>query len=101
MGSAVSSEMVFATRSDELVHHTTDAVQSSLLRPLGSDSPLCLQRGHVHQSTPMRSLCEEYVALTGCQSCHSQLVHQACLKIAQPLLRSTGSSARAMPVVPL
>ena len=26
--------MVFATRSDEHVHHTTDAVQSFLLRPL-------------------------------------------------------------------
>ena len=37
-------EMVFATRLDEHVHHTTDAAQSPLLRPLGSGSPLCLQR---------------------------------------------------------
>ena len=43
-GPAVSSDMVFATDCDELVHHTIDATQFSLLRSPGFWSPLCLRR---------------------------------------------------------
>ena len=57
------------------VHHTTEAVQSSLLRSPGFWLSTLPTERHVHgKHTNDVAVLKEYVALTGCQSCHSRLV---------------------------
>merc|ERR1712012_1237169 len=57
------------------VHHTTEDVQSSLLRSPGFWLPTLPTERHVHgKHANDAAVLKEYVALTGCQSCHSRLV---------------------------
>ena len=57
------------------VHHTTEDVQSSLLRSPGFWLPTLPTERHVHGNHAKdAAVLKEYVALTGCQSCHSRLV---------------------------
>ena len=69
------------------VHHPIVAVQSSLLRPLGSSSPRCLQRGMLTENTSKMLLC-----LESCQSCHSRPAFSGMSKIAHPLLNLCAGS---------
>ena len=92
--------MVFATRSDELVHHTTDAVQSSLLRPPGSGSPLCLQRGMLTENTS-KHLCVKrargpLVSMSPLASWPLSGVSVDCASTLESVCASTGHSAWAL-----
>ena len=102
---AESSEMVFATRSDEFVQHTTDAVQSSLLRPPGSGSPLCLHRGmfteHANEVV-IKVRGSHQLSVLPLAACASSGVSEACaatLEKYRPL--STDDASRASPELTL
>ena len=80
------------------VHHTSEVVQSFLLKSPGFWLPTLPTERHVHGKHANEvAVLKEYVALTGCQSCHSRLVPLSGLsEDAHPRLRSTGPSARAI-----
>ena len=79
------------------VHHTTDAVQSSLLRSLGFWlSTLLIERPAHGKLVKDAVVLKEYVALQ-LSVCHSRLgLFLVCQKIAHPLLNlSAGSKGRS------